>query len=332
MTGSGDIQRGHPRPARQQPDRVLRHRDRRRRPHRPPNRRMRPTDVFTLAVTQAIYTFTAEDPGDPDWAIGAADDAADSGIWVRADPVGTVYNGIAVQPEDDHTPAPGVACFVTGNGAVGGAAGDADVDHGCTTLFSPVFDLSPRTSAPSSPTGAGTARLATRPTTTSWSRCPTTAARAGSSSSACRRSRTRGRRWPSSWVRSVGGFDLTDQVQVRFRACDLAHAGPRRGRDRRLRDRDLTLTSRRPRSTPVSSPRPAVVLLHQNQPNPFNPSTTIAFSLPQATVVKLGSTPSTAAASRSCWTSRCRPARTVSPGTDATRAAARWRRARTSTG
>ena len=33
-------------------------------------------------------------------------------------------------------------CFVTGNGAVGGPPGDADVDDGCTTLRSPVFDLS----------------------------------------------------------------------------------------------------------------------------------------------------------------------------------------------
>ena len=33
-------------------------------------------------------------------------------------------------------------CFVTANGVVGGPPGDADVDGGCTTLRSPVFNLS----------------------------------------------------------------------------------------------------------------------------------------------------------------------------------------------
>lgn len=75
------------------------------------------------------------------WTLGATGDNATSGQWVRADPVGTVYDSQVAQPEDDHTPAPGTQCFVTANGAVGGAAGDADVDGGKTTLLSPLFDL-----------------------------------------------------------------------------------------------------------------------------------------------------------------------------------------------
>lgn len=71
---------------------------------------------------------------DEGWTVGAADDAATAGVWVRADPVGT-----AAQPEDDHTAA-GVACWITGNGAVGGAVGAADIDGGITTLTSPIFD------------------------------------------------------------------------------------------------------------------------------------------------------------------------------------------------
>ena len=35
-----------------------------------------------------------------------------------------------MQPEDDHTPAPGTICFVTGQGTPGGAVGEADVDGG----------------------------------------------------------------------------------------------------------------------------------------------------------------------------------------------------------
>ncbi|MFB3907035.1 MAG: C13 family peptidase [Candidatus Eisenbacteria bacterium] len=81
------------------------------------------------------------------WTIGAPGDAATSGIWVQADPVGTTYNGSPCQPENDHTTDPGHICFVTGNGSVGGAAGEADVDGGKTTLLSPVFDVSGAASA-----------------------------------------------------------------------------------------------------------------------------------------------------------------------------------------
>ncbi len=68
------------------------------------------------------------------WSLSVASDTATAGRWVNADPVGTT-----AQPEDDRTPA-GTRCFVTGNGAVGGSAGAADVDGGTTTLISPAFD------------------------------------------------------------------------------------------------------------------------------------------------------------------------------------------------
>jgi hypothetical protein len=55
------------------------------------------------------------------------------------DPNGT--GGGYVQPEDDHTPAPGVRCFITGQSAPGAAIGDNDVDNGRTTLLTPVWDL-----------------------------------------------------------------------------------------------------------------------------------------------------------------------------------------------
>jgi len=61
--------------------------------------------------------------------VGAANDTASNGIWVRVDPIGT-----AAQPEDDHTPAPGTMCYVTG--------ATSDVDTGRTTLFTPAMDLS----------------------------------------------------------------------------------------------------------------------------------------------------------------------------------------------
>lgn len=83
------------------------------------------------------------------WTLGLPTDTATSGLWERGDPVGSTYGTPVqqVQPEDDHTPAPGTMCFVTGNGAPGEAAGTADVDGGYTTLLSPVFDVSGAASA-----------------------------------------------------------------------------------------------------------------------------------------------------------------------------------------
>ncbi|MBD3337407.1 MAG: T9SS type A sorting domain-containing protein, partial [Candidatus Eisenbacteria bacterium] len=99
-------------------------------------------EYHSLYVTEVMYSYDGEDPGDPDWTLGVPGDQATTGIWERVDPIGTEYNGTEMQPEDDHTPDPGTECFVTGNGPVGGGAGENDVDDGCTTLESPTFDLS----------------------------------------------------------------------------------------------------------------------------------------------------------------------------------------------
>ena len=104
---------------------------------------------FTAAVSYelSVGAFTDDVEQDRGWTLGAPDDDATTGMWERVDPIGTWYNGQPVQPEDDHTADPGTICFVTGNGSVGGAAGEADVDGGKTTLLSPVFDLSNAISA-----------------------------------------------------------------------------------------------------------------------------------------------------------------------------------------
>ena len=70
------------------------------------------------------------------WTVGAAGDNAVTGIWERCDPEGT-----AAQPEDDHTPAPGVNAYIT-DCAAGLSLGDFDVDGGKTTLLSPILNLS----------------------------------------------------------------------------------------------------------------------------------------------------------------------------------------------
>jgi hypothetical protein len=62
---------------------------------------------------------------------------ATRGAWTREDPVGVSVTGGLSNPEDDTTPAPGVACWVTGSG--GGGANSNDVDGGSTYLTSPRF-------------------------------------------------------------------------------------------------------------------------------------------------------------------------------------------------
>lgn len=74
------------------------------------------------------------------WVVGAPGDGATSGLWTRVDPNGTGAG--MVQTEDDHTPDPGIRCYVTGNGPVSGGLGAADVDGGRTTLLSPALNLS----------------------------------------------------------------------------------------------------------------------------------------------------------------------------------------------
>ncbi len=69
------------------------------------------------------------------WGTIAPNDAA-TGLWEWGDP-----EGAGVQPEDDHTPAPGVKAWITGLAALGGIGGN-DVDAGTTTLASPNLDVS----------------------------------------------------------------------------------------------------------------------------------------------------------------------------------------------
>jgi hypothetical protein len=62
------------------------------------------------------------------------------GAWTRANPNGANLNGVLTNPEDDSNDA-GTFCRFTGQGAVGAAAGTADVDGGPTQLISPVLNL-----------------------------------------------------------------------------------------------------------------------------------------------------------------------------------------------
>jgi hypothetical protein len=93
-----------------------------------------PDTVYHATVGNLI---TIQDNGcevSTGWTVGDTGDDATTGVWSWGDPVGT-----EAQPEDDHTPAPGVNCWATD--IRGGSLGDYDVDGGKTTLKSPMLDL-----------------------------------------------------------------------------------------------------------------------------------------------------------------------------------------------
>ncbi|HYM81692.1 MAG TPA: MXAN_6640 family putative metalloprotease [Candidatus Limnocylindria bacterium] len=97
--------------------------------------------AFSPALTGAFHPFEIVTVFEPfesagSWTVGAPGDAATTGVWERVVPIETI-----AAPGADFTIPPGTTCFVTQNGAVGGAAGAADVDGGATTLLSPVFAL-----------------------------------------------------------------------------------------------------------------------------------------------------------------------------------------------
>ena len=65
---------------------------------------------------------------------------ANTGMWERAEPIGTDYNGQASNPGSDLSDDCGSEAYVTGNG--GGGAGTDDVDFADTWLISPIIDAS----------------------------------------------------------------------------------------------------------------------------------------------------------------------------------------------
>lgn len=98
-----------------------------------------PATQFSANIAYSGQTaFTDNFETDTGWSTSLPSDTATaSGRWVRVDP-----NGTAAQPENDNPNGTGTLCYVTGQGPVNGAVGDADVDGGSTTLTSPTLDAS----------------------------------------------------------------------------------------------------------------------------------------------------------------------------------------------
>lgn len=200
------------------------------------------------------------------WTLGLPSDTATAGLWVREAPVATTY-----QPGEDHTPPPGTICFVTGNGVPGGPAGAQDVDGGRTTLVSPVFDLAGATWAEisywcyyvleTSYDDVFRVDLSNNGGQT-WTNLETLTATTG------------------GWRRGVfeldgSGLALTNQMRLRYIAEDIGQGSLVEA----LVD-DILIVCSRPGTTTVEPPTPLVAHLAA-YPNPFNPATTLGFTLPR---------------------------------------------------
>ncbi len=76
---------------------------------------------------------------DQAWIIGAPGDNATDGIWERAIPIGSYYEGV-VGANIDASPLGEGWCYVTENHPLGAFAGFTDVDNGHTSLQTPTFN------------------------------------------------------------------------------------------------------------------------------------------------------------------------------------------------
>jgi hypothetical protein len=103
-----------------------------------------PTSVYeALAAVGTAVVFEDAFEGSPTgWSV-VNDVSLIRGAWEVAVPNGTTVLGLfAAPPEDGEASTAATHCYVTQNGAPGGASGAADVDGGPTDLTSPPLDYS----------------------------------------------------------------------------------------------------------------------------------------------------------------------------------------------
>ena len=218
--------------------------------------------AFRVAVTPVLLDDGESDLG---WTLGVPGDDATTGVWVRADPVGTSY-----QPEDDHSPDPGTLCFVTGNANPGDTAGANDVDGGRTTLLSPVFDLSEATWA-----GISYWRWYTDETNHDDDFFVEISNDAGGSWAELETVTDSAYPWVKAVFDDLGSrIALTDQMQLRFIAEDIGSGSLVEA----LID-DLEIVAVGSDLTAIDTP-PAARAGLSAHPNPFNPRLTLTMRMP----------------------------------------------------
>lgn len=227
-----------------------------------------PAEVHTFFVG-AITTIVHHDfETDTGWTVGDVDDDATTGVWERCDPEAT-----EAQPEDDHTPDPGVNAYITDCRA-GTSVGTYDIDGGKTTLLSPVFDLSSYSNASVRYYRWYSNGMGASPDADDWLVHVTDDG--GTSWVTIDSLRSGDHTWREIERDLEDYITLTDQVQFRFIASDLADGSiVEAGVD------DFSLISYEDGTSGVTGVvSSAQLMLAPNMPNPFSSETTLRFSVP----------------------------------------------------
>ncbi|MEZ4651542.1 MAG: C25 family cysteine peptidase [Candidatus Eisenbacteria bacterium] len=240
-----------------------------------------PTEHYSFFVAPMVDLLDDDFEVDNGWTVGDVDDTANTGIWERADPVGTIEDIYPVQPEDDHSADPGALCFITGNGTPGESAGTNDVDGGKTTLFSPVFDMEGDLSATveywywysnhrGNEPGVDSWVVEVTNDGTNWTPMQNTTQNTGEA-------------WAFVSFQLDELIELTDHVQFRFIASDygggsLVEAGVD---DFVLRSMNVEISGIEPEEASLA------VGLGLSRPNPANPRTRISYNLASTSDVHL---------------------------------------------
>jgi hypothetical protein len=227
-----------------------------------------PAEVHTFFVgdiTTIVYHDFETDAG---WTVGDVDDDATTGVWDRCDPEAT-----EAQPEDDHTPAPGVNAYITDCRA-GASIGTYDIDGGKTTLFSPVFDLSTYPNVSVRYYRWYSNGMGASPGADDW--LVHVSDDGGTTWATIDSIRSGDHTWREIERDLEDYITLTDQVQFRFIASDLGDGSiVEAGVD------DFSLISYEDGTSGVGDVAgPAQLMLAPNVPNPFSSETLLRFSVP----------------------------------------------------
>ncbi|MFH1681574.1 MAG: C25 family cysteine peptidase [Candidatus Eisenbacteria bacterium] len=235
-----------------------------------------PAEVYQFSVFPIETVMDDDFETNQSWTVGAGDDDATSGIWLRAEPVGTDYNGYTVQPDSDYTAPPGQLCFITGNANPGESAGTNDVDGGKTTLFSPVFSLAGYSNASVSYAVWYSNDRGSNPGEDAWLVQVTDD---GSTWAALENTYASTNAWVVRTFPLEGTIDFTSSVRFRFVASDEGNGSlVEAGVD------EFLLTAWSDIETGVAGGSPEVFRygLDPSRPNPFNPETAVTFHMASA--------------------------------------------------